>query len=130
MQYFRATKQRRNINYSSCNEEDIVEVENFFWFILFIFYFLYSFLVRLNLSLWNISFNSMKVSWRFLSHVYKSLSCSDNITRIYCFEFVFSCLFFEENLYRYHLHKRKNNCLKRETEIRRLYNYEKFKVYF
>lgn len=50
----------------------------------------------------------MKVSWRFLSHVYKSLSCSDNITRIYCFEFVFSCLFFEENLYQYHLHKTKN----------------------
>lgn len=70
MQYFRATKQRRNINYSSCNEEDIVEVENFFWFILFIFYFLYSFFVRLNLSLWNIVYSHL-IRWKYREDFYR-----------------------------------------------------------
>lgn len=70
MQYFRATKQRRNINYSSCNEEDIVE-----FFLIHFVYFLFSLFIlspfkSIFVKYRLLSFNSIKVSWRFLSHIY------------------------------------------------------------
>lgn len=62
MQYFRATKQRRNINYSSCNEEDIVE-----FFLIHFVYFLFSLFIlspfkSIFVKYRLLSFNSMKVS--------------------------------------------------------------------